>query len=186
MKSLRIFTMFVLIFAMTLSSSSVSLAANPGKNLAPNPSFEKSNKEKTLPMGWDHTGGMTFSWVKGIAYNGGHSICISNVPADRSGEWTTNVPILITPGATYTFSAYIKGDYDHEVMIHAWTLDADGNYNGGGMGSNPLSFNNLTWTYGEVSFTASMDSASVILALGINNLGAASTGTICYDAVALR
>jgi Carbohydrate binding domain len=153
--------------------------AAAAENLAPNPSFE------AVRSGWEGNGSMTFTWSEGIAHSGTHSVCISNLPVDTSGDWITSEWIPVTPGTTYTFSAYGKGDFDQEVYITVFPIDADDNYMQGN--STAISFNNTDWTYAEVALKVPSDAVAVELDLGTNNASdTATTGTICYDDVSFR
>jgi len=156
-----------------------SIPATATENLAPNPSFE------TAQSGWQGNGPMTFTWSEDIAYSGKHSVCISNLPPQSSGDWITSKFIPVTPGTTYTFSAYAKGDFDQEVYILAFPVDADGNLLQGY--STDISFNNTDLTYSEVALKVPSDAVAVELDLGTNNTSdTATTGMICYDEVSFR
>jgi len=149
-------------------------------NLAPNPSFEMG--ENRVVSGWE---GNHHPWSEDIAHSGKHSVCISNLPADTSSDWITSEFIPVTPGTTYTFSAYVKGDFDREAYILVFPIDADGKYMEGS--STDISFNNTDWTYAEVVMTVPPDVVSVELDLGTNNTSdTATTGMICYDDVSFR
>lgn len=149
-------------------------------NLAPNPSFEMG--ENSVVSGWE---GNHQPWSKDIAHSGKHSVCIRDLPADTSTDWITSEFIPVTPGTTYTFSAYAKGDFDREAYILVFPIDADGKYMEGS--SAEMSFNNTDWTYAEVVMTVPPDVVLVELDLGTNNNSdTATTGMICYDDVSFR
>ena len=153
--------------------------AAAAENLAPNPSFE------TAQSGWQGNGPMTFTWSEEIARSGKHSVCISNLPPQSSGDWITSEFITVTPGTTYTFSVYAKGDFDHEAYIVVFPIDAAGKYMRGN--STDISFNNTDWTYAEVTLKVPPDVVEVELDLGTNNASdATTTGMICYDDVSFR
>ena len=185
MKTTLIFRSFVIcLIVLALMPVASSSAAPPSRNLAPNPSFEKARKK--VVTGWSgNVSNVTFTWSKGIAYSGKHSVCISNLPAQSSGDWVTSEFIPVTPGTTYTFSAYGKGDFDQEAYILVFPIDADGNYLVGS--ATDISFNNTDWTYAEVVLTVPADAVAVELDLGTNNTSdTATTGMICYDDVSFR
>ena len=149
------------------------------ENLAPNPSFE------TVQSGWQGNGPMTFTWSEDTAHGGQHSVCIRDLPPQSSGDWITSEFIPVTPGTTYTFSAYGKGDFDQEVSITVFPIDADGKYMRGK--GTDIPFNNTDWTYAEVVLKVPSGAAAVELDLGTNNASdTATTGMICYDDVSFR
>jgi hypothetical protein len=153
------------------------------QNLAPNPSFE--NAENSLVSGWEGEGLVTYTWSEDIAYSGNHSVCISDLPPQSSTDWVTSETIPVTPGTTYTFSAYVKGDFDREAYILVFPIDADGNTMDGF--STDASFNNADWTYAEVVLTVPSGAVAIKLDLGANNNSdTATTGMICYDEVSFR
>jgi len=191
MKSLRIFILFALVFVMVFSSSSVSLAKQSvHKNLAPNPSFEKANKEKLLPAGWIlgepwccNAG--TFSWVTGNAYDGKYSISVSDVPLTEGAVWRTQEPLHLYPVDVYTFSVYMKGDIDTFAIMQVYSVDANGNL------IDPMTvgfgtFNNSTWTYNEINFSPPAGAVGSYLVLGAAANGLPTTGTIYFDNVSLK
>jgi hypothetical protein len=164
---------------LALFSACNSSPATTAENLAPNPSFE------TAQSGWQGNGPMTFTWSEDMAHSGKQSVCISNLPPQSSGDWVTSKFISVTPGTTHTFSAYAKGDFDHEVSITVFPIDANGNYMEGS--ATDISFNNTDWTYAEVALKVPPDAAAVELDLGTNNASdTTTTGTICYDDVSFR
>lgn len=166
----------ILLALFPACNSSPTTAA---ENIAPNPSFE------TAQSGWQGNGPMTFTWSEDVAHSGTHSVCISNLPVDTSGDWITSEFIPVTPGKTYTFSAYGKGDFDQEAYITVFPIDADGKYMEGK--GTPISFNNTDWKYAEVVLKVPSDAVSVELDLGTNNTSdTATTGMICYDDVSFR
>jgi carbohydrate binding protein with CBM4/9 domain len=169
---------------LTLFTACTASPAPAAENRAPNPSFEMG--EKSVVSGWEgNHSPKTFTWSEEVAYSGKHSVCISNLPADTSADWLTSEFIPVTPGTSYTLSAYIKGDFDREVYIMVFPIDAHGNYMEGS--STDISFNNTDWTYAEVDFTAPSDAVAVELDLGTNNASdTAATGMICYDEVSFR
>ena len=156
-----------------------SSPATTAENHAPNPSFE------TAQSGWQGNGSMTFTWSENVAHSGTHSVCISNLPVDTSGDWITSEFIPVTPGKTYIFSAYARGDFDQEVYILAFPVDADGSLLQGY--STDISFNDTDWTYAEVALKVPSGAVAVELDLGTNNASdTATTGMICYDDVSFR
>jgi hypothetical protein len=164
---------------LALFSACNSSPATTAENLAPNPSFE------TAQSGWQGNGPMTFTRSEDMAHSGKQSVCISNLPPQSSGDWVTSKFISVTPGTTHTFSAYAKGDFDHEVSITVFPIDANGNYMEGS--ATDISFNNTDWTYAEVALKVPPDAAAVELDLGTNNASdTTTTGTICYDDVSFR
>ena len=164
---------------LALFSACNSSPATTAENLAPNPSFE------TAQSGWQGNGPMTFTWSEDMAHSGKQSVCISNLPPQSSGDWVTSKFISVTPGTTYTFSAYAKGDFNHEVSITVFPIDANGNYMEGS--ATDISFNNTDWTYAEVALKVPPGAAAVELDLGTNNASdTTTTGTICYDDVSFR
>jgi hypothetical protein len=185
MKTTWIFRSFVIcLIVLALMPVASSSAAPPSGNLAPNPSFEKARKK--VVTGWQgNVSNVTFTWSKGIAYSGKHSVCISNLPAQSSGDWVTSEFIPVTSGTTYTLSAYVKGDFDQEVYISVFPIDANGNFLVGE--ATYTSFNNTNWTYVELSWTAPPDAVAAELDLGVNNASdTATTGSICYDQVSFK
>jgi len=77
-------------------------------NVAPNPSFEES----TLTP-WGSNGPATFSLVTTEAQTGNQSVKIEFGEIVGGNPWDIEgglVPVRVTPGWTYTFSAWIKGD----------------------------------------------------------------------------
>ena len=164
---------------LALFSACNSSPATTAENLAPNPSFE------TAQSGWQGNGPMTFTRSEDMAHSGKQSVCISNLPPQSSGDWVTSKFISVTPGTTHTFNTYAKGDFDHEVSITVFPIDANGNYMEGS--ATDISFNNTDWTYAEVALKVPPDAAAVELDLGTNNASdTTTTGTICYDDVSFR
>jgi hypothetical protein len=153
-------------------------------NLAPNPSFEAGRDGSV--SGWSGSlDGTTFTWSEDMAYSGRRSVCISNLRAEGSTEWNSSKSIPVSPGETYTFSAYAKGDFDREAYIAVNPTDADGRRMDGYMTFTP--FNNTDWTYAEVSFTTPPKAVAVQFHLGANNQSdTETTGIICYDDVSFR
>ena len=180
MKTRLIFPNSVLcLILLALFPACNSSPATAGENLAANPSFE------TTGRGWEGNGPMTFTWSEEIARSGKNSLCISNLPPQSSGDWVTSENIPVTPGTTYTFSAYATGDFDHEASITVFPIDANGNYMEGS--ATDISFNNTDWTYAEVALKVPPDAAAVELDLGTNNASdTTTTGMICYDDVSFR
>jgi hypothetical protein len=180
MKTRSIFPLSGLcLILLALFSACNSSPATTAENLAPNPSFETAQSE------WKGNGAMTFSWSDDIAHNGTHSVCISNLPPQSSGDWITSEFIPVTPGTTHTFTAYAKGDFDGEVYILVFPVDADGNLLQGY--STDISFNNTDWKYAEVALKVPSEAVSVQLDLGTNNASdTTTTGMICYDDVSFR
>jgi hypothetical protein len=128
---------------------------------------------------------MTFTWSDNTAHEGKHSVCISNVPPQTSGDWITSEFVSVTPGTTYTFSAYGKGDFDQEAYITVFPIDADGKYMQGNGAD--ISFNNTDWTYTEVALKVPSDVVEVELDLGTNNTSdSTTTGTVCFDDISFR
>ena len=180
MKSRLIFPNSVLcLILLALFPACNSSPATAAENLAPNPSFESARS------GWEGNGPMTFTWSEDMAYSGKHSVCISNLPPQSSGDWVTSEFIPVTPGTTHTFTAYAKGDFDGEVYILVFPVDADGNLLQGY--STDISFNNTDWKYAEVALKVPSEAVSVQLDLGTNNASDnTTTGMICYDEVSFR
>ena len=149
------------------------------ENLAPNPSFEAARS------GWEGNGPMTFTWSEDMAHSGKQSVCISNLPPQSSGDWVTSEFIPVTPGTTHTFSAYVKGDFDGEVYILVFPVDADGKFLDGY--STDASFKNTAWTNAKVVLKMPSEAVTVQLDLGTNNPSdTATTGTICFDDVSFQ
>ena len=180
MKSRLIFPNSVLCLILLALFPACNSSPGPAtENLAPNPSFEAARS------GWEGNGPMTFAWSEDIAHSGTHSVCISDLPPQSSGDWVTSENIPVTEGTTYTLSAYAKGDFDHEVSITVFPIDANGNYMEGS--GTDISFNNTDWTYAEVALKVPPGAAAVELELGTNNASdTTTTGTICYDDVSFR
>ena len=169
----------LILLALFPACNSSPVVTSTAGELAPNPSFE------TAQSGWQGNGPMTFTWSEDIAHSGTHSVCISNLPVDTSGDWITSEFIPVTPGTTYTFSAYAKGDFDQEVSIVVFPIDATGKYMEGN--GTDISFNNTDWTYAEVALKVPSDAVAVELDLGTNNASeTTTTGMICYDDVSFR
>ena len=176
-------SLICLILMALMPACSTSLAA-AADNMAPNPSFEEG--EENAVRGWEggHSG-VTFTWSEDSARTGQHSICMSDLPAQRSADWTTSEFIPITVGTTYTFSAYAKGDFDREVYIMVFPVNDNGSYMEG-IATN-ITFNDTDWTYAEVVFKAPSGAVAVDLDLGTNNpTDTATTGRICYDDVSFE
>jgi len=154
------------------------------ESVVPNPSFEQG--EASAVRGWEGMhGDVTFTWSEGSARTGQHSICISDLPAQRSADWTTTESILITEGTTYTLSAYVKGDFDREVYIMVFPVDNAGNQMDGI--ATDVTFTDTDWTYAEVAFEAPSGAVAVVLDFGVNNSSdTATTGMICFDDVSLE
>lgn len=172
----------LILLAFLPACSAIPVAA--ADNLAPNPSFEEG--EAGVVRGWEggHTG-VTFIWSEDSARTGRRSICMSDLPAQRSADWTTAEYIPLTEGTTYTFSAYVKGDFDREVYIMVFPVNEAGDYMEG-IATN-VTFTSTDWTYAEIAFTAPPGAAAVDLDLGTNNpTDTAATGTICYDDVSFE
>ena len=180
MKTRLIFPISVLCLILLALFPACNSSPTPAaENLAPNPSFE------TVQSGWQGNGPMTFTWSEDTAHGGQHSVCIRDLPPQSSGDWVTSEFIPVTPGTTYTFSAYAKGDFDREAYILVFPIDADGKHMEGS--SRDISFNNTDWMYAEVVMTVPPDAVSVELDLGTNNNSdTAATGMICYDDVSFR
>jgi hypothetical protein len=180
MKTRLIFpiTVFCLIL-LALVPACNSSPAKATTNLAPNPSFE------VVQSGWEGNGPMTFTWSEDTAHSGQHSVCISDLPASSSGDWITSEKIPVTPGTTYTLSAYARGDFDNEAYILAFPIKADGTFLEGS--SKNIPFNDTEWTYGEVALKVPPDAVAVELDLGTNNTSdTATSGMICFDDVSFR
>ncbi len=185
MKTRLIFphSVMCLIFLALLSACNFGLTPAAG-NLAPNPSFE-SERDGSV-RGWSGSlDGTTFTWSEDMAYTGRRSICISNLRAEGSTEWVSSESIPVSPGETYTFSAYVKGDFNQEADIAVFPKDADGRRMDGYSTFTP--FNNTDWTYAEVPFVVPLDAVTIQLYLGANNQSdTETTGTVCYDSVSFR
>ena len=155
MKTRLIFPNSVLcLILLALFPACKSSPTTTAENLAPNPSFEMG--ENSVVSGWEGNHlPMTFTWSEDVAYSGKHSVCIRDLPADTSADWITSEFIPVTPGMTYTFSAYGKGDFDQEAYITVFPIDADGKYLEGSGAD--ISFNNTDWTYAEVVLTIPPD-----------------------------
>ena len=179
MKSRLVFPPSVLCLILLALFPACNFNPMAAENLAPNPSFE------TAQSGWQGNGPMTFTWSEDVAHTGTHSICISNLPIDTSGDWVTSKNIPVTPGTTYAFSAYAKGDFDQEVYIVVFPIDADGKYMQGN--STDISFSNTDWTYAKVALKVPPEAVAVELDVGTNNASdTATTGMICFDDVSFR
>ena len=154
------------------------------ESLAPNPSFEEG--EAGVVRGWEGIyGDVTYTWSEDSAHTGQHSICLSDLQAQRSADWTTSESIPVTAGTNYTFSAYVKGDFDGEVYITVFPVDDAGNQMEGF--STDVTFNDTDWTHARVSFEAPPGAAAAVLDLGVNNPSdTATTGTICFDDVSFE
>lgn len=184
MKTRLIFPNSVIcLILLTLFPACSSSPATAAVNLAANPSFEEGQESEV--SGWQGNDPMTSTWSEDIAYKGTHSVCISNLSPQTSTDWVTSELILVTPGTTHTFSAYVKGDFDREAYILVFPINADGDHMDGY--STDISFNNTDWTYAEVVLTVPSDAVAVELDLGTNNPSdTATTGMICYDEVSFR
>ena len=113
MKTRLIFHNFVIcLILLALFPACNSSPTSAAGNLAPNPSFEMG--ENSVVSGWE---GNHQPWSEDVAHSGKHSVCIRDLPADTSTDWITSEFIPVTPGTTYTFSAYAKGDFDREAYI---------------------------------------------------------------------
>lgn len=128
---------------------------------------------------------VTFTWSEDSARTGQHSICISDLPAQRSADWTTTESIPITAGATYTFSAYARGDFDREVYMIVIPVDEAGNQMDGI--ATDVTFTDTDWTSARVPFEAPPGAVGVVLGFGVNNsTDTATTGMICFDDVSFK
>ena len=154
------------------------------ENLAPNPSFE-AERDGSVSSWSGSLDGTTFTWSEDMAYSGKRSVCISNLRAKGSTEWNSSESIPVTPGETYTFSAYVKGDFNQEAYIAVTPKDAYGSRRDGYIAFTP--FNNTDWTYAEIPFKVPSDAVRIQLNLGANNNSdTETTGLICYDEVLFR
>jgi len=52
---------------------------------------------------------------------------MSNVKANSSVDWVSDA-ITVTPGQSYTFGGWVKGDSDREADISIFPKDASGNW----------------------------------------------------------
>jgi hypothetical protein len=185
MKTIPIFRAFVLcIVVLALMPIASSSAAPATSNLAPNPSFERGKRQ--LVNGWiPMETNSTYTWNKRTAYSGNRSVCISQIGWYNSAEWITTDFIPVSQGADYVFKAYAKGDFDGTANLAVWTADASGTITNGF--AVPMSFDNTTWTFSQVSFRPDSNTAAVRLILTANGAHpATSTGMICFDYVSLE
>jgi hypothetical protein len=178
MKTLLLFRS-VLCLVLLMPVCACNSTPPAAENLAPNSSFEQGQEDNV--SGWEgNHAGVNFTWNEDIARNGTHSICISDLPAQRSADWNTSEPIPVTPGETYILRAYARGDFDREAYILVFPLNADGDTLEGF--SAPLASNDTNWRSADVTLTVPPEAVAVELDLGVNNdSDSASTGLVCFD-----
>jgi hypothetical protein len=111
----------VVITLITLGTRQLTSAAS-----VPNPSFELGTGQ---PDGWTtRLLGATYTWSSSEAHTGNRSICISNVQAYHSVEWSTTYSIPVQTGQEYRFGAWAKGNSDREAYFIVAPKDANGNW----------------------------------------------------------
>jgi hypothetical protein len=188
MKTLRYLTLFILLASISLPQGTVMSASAQGKNLAPNPSFEKG-KNGVLADWQSFSSGIewTLSWANDIARSGKHSVCISStIPNSNWASWETIDRIHFAGGRSYILSAYVKGDLTGSALIGEMQWDSNGvPVPTGDM--IPVSFNNTNWTYNQLYFGKQTGAAVFQIMLGVNLMGGSSqSGTICFDDISVK
>lgn len=111
MKTASIFRCFAIwLFSLMFVQACSSQLSLSTQNLAPNPSFE------TAESGWvGNFENVTYTWNQDSAHQGTQSVCMSNLSAKSSADLTTSESIPVYGGTSYTFSTYVRGDFDREA-----------------------------------------------------------------------
>lgn len=177
-------SLLCLILLALMPACNAAPPASAAESVVPNPSFEEG--EAGMVHGWEGIhAGVTFTWSEDSARTGQHSICISDLPAQRSADWTTTGSIPITEGTIYRFSAYARGDFDGEVYMMVMPVDATGNQMGGI--ATEVTFTDTDWTHAELPFEAPPGAVGAVLDFGVNNPSdTATTGMVCFDDISFE